>query len=85
LLDSDYLSLAEVQVMGVDPLHFAEMDYSSVQNDFDGHAYLNKSWYSHYQRVHPKFPLHPTPQLSHRIRVPLPPLKPMAQSRHGVE
>ncbi|SSC07500.1 galactose-binding domain-containing protein [bacterium endosymbiont of Bathymodiolus sp. 5 South] len=36
LLDSDYLSLAEVQVMGVDPLHFAEVDYSSVQNDFDG-------------------------------------------------
>jgi hypothetical protein len=22
--------------MGVDPLHFAEVDYSSVQNDFDG-------------------------------------------------
>ncbi|VVM24676.1 hypothetical protein BSPWISOXPB_6545 [uncultured Gammaproteobacteria bacterium] len=36
MLDSDYLSLAEVQVMGVDPLHFAEVDYSSVQNDFDG-------------------------------------------------
>ncbi|VVM24287.1 hypothetical protein BSPWISOXPB_5012 [uncultured Gammaproteobacteria bacterium] len=36
LLDSDYLSLAEVQVMGVDPLHFAEVDYSSTQNDFGG-------------------------------------------------
>jgi hypothetical protein len=32
----DYLSLAEVQVMGVDPLHFAEVDYSSTQNDFGG-------------------------------------------------
>jgi hypothetical protein len=28
LLDKDYLSLAEVQVMGVDPLRFAEVDYS---------------------------------------------------------
>ncbi|CAC9435942.1 putative lipoprotein [uncultured Gammaproteobacteria bacterium] len=37
LLDKDYLSLAEVQVMGVDPLRFAEVDYSSSeQNDFDG-------------------------------------------------
>ena len=36
LLDNDYLSLAEVQVMGVDPLHFAEVDYSSAQNDFNG-------------------------------------------------
>ncbi|VVH67380.1 Late competence protein ComGC, access of DNA to ComEA, FIG007487 [uncultured Gammaproteobacteria bacterium] len=36
LLDSDYLSLAEVQVIGVDPLHFSEVDYSSVQNDFNG-------------------------------------------------
>jgi hypothetical protein len=36
LLDKDYLSLAEVQVMGVDPLHFAEVDYSSTQNDFGG-------------------------------------------------
>ncbi|CAC9548612.1 putative lipoprotein [uncultured Gammaproteobacteria bacterium] len=36
LLDSDYLSLAEVQVMGVDSLHFSEVDYSSVQNDFGG-------------------------------------------------
>jgi hypothetical protein len=36
LLDNDYLSLAEVQVMGVDPLHFTEMDYSSTQNDFNG-------------------------------------------------
>jgi hypothetical protein len=35
--DKDYLSLAEVQVMGVDPLRFAEVDYSSSeQNDFDG-------------------------------------------------
>jgi hypothetical protein len=31
-----YLSLAEVQVIGVDPLHFSEVDYSSVQNDFNG-------------------------------------------------
>jgi hypothetical protein len=29
LLDSDYLSLTEVQVMGIDPLHFSEVDYSS--------------------------------------------------------
>jgi hypothetical protein len=29
LLDSDYLSLAEVQVMGVDPLRFAEVDVSN--------------------------------------------------------
>jgi hypothetical protein len=36
LLDQNYLSLAEVQVMGVDPLHFAEVDYSSTQNDFGG-------------------------------------------------
>jgi hypothetical protein len=36
LLDKDYLSLAEVQVMGVDPLHFSEVDYSSAQNDFNG-------------------------------------------------
>ncbi|SHN92673.1 galactose-binding domain-containing protein [bacterium endosymbiont of Bathymodiolus sp. 5 South] len=36
LLDSDYLSLAEVQVMGVDLLRFSEVDYSSSQNDFDG-------------------------------------------------
>ena len=36
LLDNDYLSLAEVQVMGVDPLHFSEVDYSSAQNDFGG-------------------------------------------------
>jgi hypothetical protein len=28
LLDKDYLSLAEVQVMGVDPLRFAEVGYS---------------------------------------------------------
>ena len=36
LLDSDYLSLAEVQVMGVDSLRFPEVDYSSAQNDFGG-------------------------------------------------
>ncbi|CAB5499685.1 putative lipoprotein [Bathymodiolus azoricus thioautotrophic gill symbiont] len=36
LLDKNYLSLAEVQVMGTDPLRFPEVDYSSVQNDFDG-------------------------------------------------
>jgi hypothetical protein len=30
LLDNDYLSLAEVQVMGVDPLHFSEVDYSAT-------------------------------------------------------
>jgi hypothetical protein len=41
LLDSDYLSLAEVQVMGVDPLHFAEVDYSSTQNDFGGFYNVN--------------------------------------------
>ncbi|VVM24608.1 hypothetical protein BSPWISOXPB_5002 [uncultured Gammaproteobacteria bacterium] len=34
LLDSDYLSLAEVQVMGVDPLRFAEVDFSSALNNF---------------------------------------------------
>jgi hypothetical protein len=32
----DYLSLAEVQVMGIDPLRFAKVDYSSTHNDFDG-------------------------------------------------
>jgi hypothetical protein len=32
-----HLSLqAEVQVMGVDPLRFPEVDYSSAQNDFGG-------------------------------------------------
>jgi hypothetical protein len=31
LLDKNYLSLAEVQVMGVDPLRFAEVDYSSAE------------------------------------------------------
>ncbi|VVH64055.1 hypothetical protein BSPWISOX_2548 [uncultured Gammaproteobacteria bacterium] len=36
LLDSDYLSLAEVQVMGVDSLHFSEVDVSSALNNFDG-------------------------------------------------
>ena len=36
LLDKDYLSLAEVQVMGVDPLHFAKVNYSSARNDFGG-------------------------------------------------
>ncbi|CAC9651846.1 hypothetical protein, partial [uncultured Gammaproteobacteria bacterium] len=36
LLDKDYLSLAEVQVMGVDPLRFAEVDFSSALNNFDG-------------------------------------------------
>jgi hypothetical protein len=36
LLDKDYLSLAEVQVMGVDPLRFAEMDFSSAHNNFGG-------------------------------------------------
>jgi hypothetical protein len=30
LLDKDYLSLAEVQVMGVDPLRFSEVDLSSA-------------------------------------------------------
>jgi hypothetical protein len=38
LLDKDYLSLAEVQVMGVDPLRGRQR-----------HIDLNKSWYSHYQ------------------------------------
>ncbi len=36
LLDKNYLSLAEVQVMGADPLRFPEVDYSSAQNDFGG-------------------------------------------------
>jgi hypothetical protein len=36
LLDKNYLSLAEVQVMGVDPLRFAKVDYSSAHNDFGG-------------------------------------------------
>jgi hypothetical protein len=36
LLDKDYLSLAEVQVMGVDPLRFAEVGYSRAQSDFGG-------------------------------------------------
>ncbi|CAB5507259.1 hypothetical protein AZO1586I_1800, partial [Bathymodiolus thermophilus thioautotrophic gill symbiont] len=36
LLDQNYLSLAEVQVMGIDPLRFAKVDYSSTHNDFDG-------------------------------------------------
>ncbi|VVM23711.1 lipoprotein, putative [uncultured Gammaproteobacteria bacterium] len=36
LLDSDYLSLAEVQVMGVDPLRFAEVDVSNARNNFGG-------------------------------------------------
>jgi hypothetical protein len=31
-----YVSLAEVQVMGIDPVHFSEVDYSSAQNDFGG-------------------------------------------------
>jgi hypothetical protein len=35
LLDSDYLSLAEVQVMGVDPLRFAEVDVSNARNNFE--------------------------------------------------
>jgi hypothetical protein len=30
LLDKNYLSLAEIQVMGVDPLRFAKVDYSST-------------------------------------------------------
>jgi hypothetical protein len=34
--DSDYLSLAEVQVMGVDPLRFAEVDVSNARNNFGG-------------------------------------------------
>ncbi len=36
LLDKNYLSLAEVQVMGVDPLRFVKVDYSSARNDFGG-------------------------------------------------
>ena len=32
LLDKNYLSLAEVQVMDVDPLRFAKVDYSSAHN-----------------------------------------------------
>jgi hypothetical protein len=30
------IELAEVQVMGTDPLRFPEVDYSSAQNDFGG-------------------------------------------------
>jgi hypothetical protein len=59
LLDKDYLSLAEVQVMGVDPLRFAEVGYSRAQSDFGGFnntpnytsQQLNKSWYSRCHRV----------------------------------
>jgi hypothetical protein len=36
LLDKDYLSLAEVQVMGVDLLRFAEVGYSRASNNFSG-------------------------------------------------
>jgi hypothetical protein len=39
LLDDYYLSLAEVQVMGVNilnSLRFPEVDYSSARNDFGG-------------------------------------------------
>ena len=38
LLDKDYLSLAEVQVMGgsVDSLRFSEVDYSGAYNNFGG-------------------------------------------------
>jgi hypothetical protein len=38
LLDNNYLSLAEVQVMGVDIdiLRFSEVDFSSAYNDFGG-------------------------------------------------
>jgi hypothetical protein len=39
LLDKNYLSLAEVQVMGVDLLRFAKVDYSSAQNDI---AFVNR-------------------------------------------
>jgi hypothetical protein len=46
---------------------------------------LNKSWYSHYQRVRLYLQnlSHPTPGFI-QLAVPLPPLKPMAQSRRGV-
>ncbi|CAC9635950.1 hypothetical protein [uncultured Gammaproteobacteria bacterium] len=36
LLDKGFLSLAEVQVIGVDSLHFAKVNYSSARNDFGG-------------------------------------------------
>jgi hypothetical protein len=36
LLDKDYLSLAEVQVMGTDLLRFAEVGYSRASNNFSG-------------------------------------------------
>ncbi|VVM22407.1 hypothetical protein BSPWISOXPB_4750 [uncultured Gammaproteobacteria bacterium] len=36
LLDKDYLSLAEVQVMGADLLRFAEVGYSRASNNFSG-------------------------------------------------
>jgi hypothetical protein len=45
-----YLSLAEVQVIGSDPLNFAKVDYSSAQNDFGGvnnaPNYANKTAFS---------------------------------------
>jgi hypothetical protein len=63
--------------MGVDPLRFAEVDVSSALNNFGGWynapnypnfsafaaVKANKSWYSHYQRVHLRLqnPGHPTP------------------------
>ncbi len=50
LLDKNYLSLAEVQVIGSDPLNFAKVDYSSAQNDFGGvnnaPNYANKTAFS---------------------------------------
>jgi hypothetical protein len=36
LSKKDYLSLAEVQVMGVDLLRFAEVGYSRASNNFSG-------------------------------------------------
>ncbi|CAC9491816.1 hypothetical protein [uncultured Gammaproteobacteria bacterium] len=36
MFGSKILSLAEVQVIGIDPLHFSEVDYSSAHNDFGG-------------------------------------------------
>jgi ribosomal protein L32E len=35
----------------VEKWRFAEVDHSSARNNFGGYSQLNKSWYSHYQRV----------------------------------
>ncbi|VVM18578.1 hypothetical protein BSPWISOXPB_1629 [uncultured Gammaproteobacteria bacterium] len=100
LLDKDYLSLAEVQVMGVDPLRFAEVDVSSALNNFVGGIT---------RQIILTFPPLPLLRADKSITawgesdsggagapsgagytkiystgLPLPPLKPMVQSRRGV-